>query len=96
MEINCTAFNSKTNPLFQLYDDYQFGHPNFKYSNSDQIGVGRVRYSKTSEREKIIRLLGFQVITRWESDWLSILDNMNEVDRTTFRISCTTIKKSNN
>ena len=36
----------KTHTLFQFYDDYSFGHPNFKYSNSDQIDAGRVRYSK--------------------------------------------------
>jgi len=54
MEINCTAFNDKTHTLFQFYGDYSFGHPNFKYSNSDQIDAGRVRYSKTIEREKIL------------------------------------------
>jgi len=81
MEINCTAFNSKTNTLFQFYDDYTFGHPNYKYSNSDQVEAGKIRYSKTIEREKIIRLLGFQLITMWECDWLSIMDNVNEAKR---------------
>ena len=83
MEINCTAFDSKTNTLFQFDDDYNFGHPNYKYSNSNQVEAGKIRYSRTIEREKIIRLLGFQLITIWESDWISIMNNAKETERVT-------------
>ena len=35
--------------------------------------------------KKHIRLLGFQLITMWECDWLSIMDNIHDIDRAKFR-----------
>ena len=50
MEIVITAYNNTTNTLFQFYDDYNFGHPNYNYSNSQQIEASKIRYLKTLER----------------------------------------------
>ena len=56
MEIVITAYNNKTNTLFQFYDDYNFGHPNYNYTNSQHIKTNKIMYLKTLEKEKIITI----------------------------------------
>jgi hypothetical protein len=65
-EFDVDGFDIRNNTFYEFYGDYWHGNPAIK--QADPV-LAKSRYIKTLERNKIIELLGFKLITIWESDW---------------------------
>jgi hypothetical protein len=65
----------ETNTIYEFHGDYWHGNPNkFKcdeYNKTTNCNFGEL-YQKTLEKEKKIKLLGYNLVTIWESDWKKI------------------------
>jgi hypothetical protein len=65
----------ETNTIYEFHGDYYHGNPNIY--NSSQINKttkcthGEL-YKKTLEREQQIKVMGFNLVTIWESDWIKL------------------------
>ena len=60
------ALDVRSNTLYEFYGDRWHGNPNVKHSNKEEA---ELLYNMTMERETILKLLGFKLITIWEDDW---------------------------
>ena len=66
-------FSNKPQPTaYEFYGDRWHGNP---YVKHDDIQQAQNRYNKTIGRGQIIRLLGLKLITIWESDWKTEINN---------------------
>ena len=71
------GYCKETNTIYEFYGDIYHGNPNFFTPNdlchpfSKSITAGDL-YKKTMDRENVIKELGYNIISIWETDW----DNM--------------------
>jgi hypothetical protein len=66
------GFCEETNTIYEFYGDYWHGNPN-KYESTQLndicgITMGEL-YTNTISREKVIKSLGYNVVTIWELDY---------------------------
>ncbi len=66
------GFCPETNTIYEFYGDFWHGHP----TRYDPDSVNHIKnctfgelYKQTTQREKIIIALGYNLVTLWESDW---------------------------
>ncbi len=60
--------------IYEFHGDYWHGNPN-RYNPDDETYFGKSfgeLYQKTIEREQMIKNMGFNLITIWESDWIKL------------------------
>ncbi len=66
------GFCPNTNTVYEFYGDFWHGHPTRYDPNAintiKQCTFGEL-YAQTTQREKIIIALGYNLVTLWESDW---------------------------
>ena len=65
------GFCKENNTVYEFHGDYWHGNPSIYNADeiNEKIGVsfGEL-YERTINREKLIRKLGYELITMWESD----------------------------
>jgi hypothetical protein len=66
------AYNPKTNTIYEFYGDFWHGNPDI-YKSSDINRVTKSSfgdlYQKTTNKEQIIKNLGYNLIFMWENKW---------------------------
>lgn len=68
------GYCEETNTIYEFHGDYWHGNPN-RYNPDDETYFGKSfgeLYQKTIEREQMIKNMGFNLITIWESDWIKL------------------------
>lgn len=69
------GYCEELNTIFEFYGDYWHGNPNIykpeELNPTSKCTFGAL-YEKTVEREKNLKLLGYNIYTIWESDWRRI------------------------
>lgn len=68
------AYDNNTNTVYEFYGDYWHGNPK-RFPIIDEVNRScKIKYSelykKTIDREELIKSLGYNVISMWESDFL--------------------------
>ena len=71
------GYDKKTNTIYEFYGDYFHGNPNNK--NYKNYEFCKKAYRNTLIREKLIKDLGYNLITIWESDFRK---NINKIKNT--------------
>jgi hypothetical protein len=76
--IKTDAYDPTTNTVYEFYGDFWHGNP--KIYNQNDINKANKRafgelFSKTLEREKLIKDAGYNLITIWEDDFESVNGN---------------------
>ena len=65
----------ETNTIYEYHGDYWHGNPN-RFNSSDINNTTKCTfgelYQNTLNKEQIIRDMGFNLITIWESDWIKL------------------------
>lgn len=76
------GFNHNTNVVYEFYGDYWHGNPRIYNAESihpvSKISYGKL-YEKTLQRENIIRLAGYNIISIWEYDFKKLLINGDKI-----------------
>lgn len=90
------GYCKETNTIYEFHGDFWHGNPN-KYLSRDinrknGKSFGEL-YQNTLNKEQHIRVLGFNLITIWESDWIKLKKCVIILQRY-FRISRTRKKKN--
>lgn len=70
--IKTDAFNYKTNTVYEFYGDYWHGNPQKYKSHEINVIVNKTfgqLYTATMDREAIIKLAGYNLVSIWEYDW---------------------------
>ena len=66
------GYNKKTNTVYEFFGSMWHGDPRI-YKSDDINPINKKKYgdlyNETLEREKIIKLLGYNLITMWEKDF---------------------------
>ena len=68
------GFCKETNTIYEFHGDYWHGNPNI-YEPNDKTYFGKTfgeLYETTLKREQLIKDMGFNLITMWESDWIKL------------------------
>ena len=68
------GFCKETNTIYEFNGDYWHGNPSiYNYNDKSYFSVsfGEL-YQKTLRKENIIKELGYNLITIWESDWMKL------------------------
>lgn len=66
------GFCALTNTVYEFHGDFWHGNPNTQDPNAIHPVCNRTMgelYERTIAREKVIKALGYNLITIWESDW---------------------------
>jgi len=90
------GYCKETNTIYEFHGDFWHGNPNIYLSTDINKKNGKTfgeLYQNTINKEKQIRMFGFNLITIWESDWIKLKKYVKIMQRK-FRIS-RTIKKKN-
>jgi hypothetical protein len=70
------GYCKETNTIYEYHGDYWHGNPKIYSStcinNTTHCTFGEL-YESTVNKEKIIRELGFNLVTIWESDWIHFI-----------------------
>jgi G:T-mismatch repair DNA endonuclease (very short patch repair protein) len=70
--VRVDGFNPDTNTVYEFYGDYWHGNIN-KYDakriNQSTNTTFEQLFTKTVEREKLIKSAGYNLVTMWESDF---------------------------
>lgn len=71
-KLKADGYCQETNTIYEFYGDYWHGNPLKYHSNRLNITLNKSMgelYQKTIEREHLIKSLGYNLITIWESDF---------------------------
>ena len=71
-ELSLDGYSNKTNTVYEFYGDYFHGNPQVNHKDME---TAQNLYNATLEREVILKLLGFNLQTIWESDWTYEMNN---------------------
>ncbi len=76
------AYDPITNTVYEHLGDFWHGNPNSKFKSDDMNPKNKksygALYKEWLEKERIIKLAGYNLITIWESDWLAQKKNNKE------------------
>lgn len=73
------GFCAITNTVYEFHGDFWHGNPATQDPNSIHPVSLRTMgelYERTMAREKVIRNLGYNLVTIWESDWNQLKGNL--------------------
>ena len=76
------GYCKKNNTIYEYHGDYWHGNPNkYKPDNINEVcnKTYKELYENTLKREKIIKSLGYNLVTIWESDWDMINKNIKKL-----------------
>ena len=62
------GYDPVTNTIYEFYGDYWHGNPN--NPKTDRGSFTKKIYQKTLIREELIKNLGYNLVTIWESEWI--------------------------
>ena len=74
------GFDSKTNTIYEFYGDFYHGNPKFYNPLEENPVNGKTYgelYTKTMEREFLLKNAGYNLITIWENDYIKLRDSNN-------------------
>jgi len=74
--LSLDAYDAKTNTILEFYGDYWHGNPDIEHYSESEIA--QVRHEKTLEREAILRMLGFNIVSIYENEWNFQFNNFTE------------------
>jgi hypothetical protein len=74
-QMKVDGFDPKTNTIYEYYGDFWHGNPAV-YKSADLNRANKQSYGslykETLDREKILRSMGYTVVSMWEYDWKAI------------------------
>jgi hypothetical protein len=69
------AFDVKKMVLYEFYGDHWHGNPKTLHKFPEEA---KLLYELTMEREMILKLLGFSMVTVWEDDWKEQMNKFSD------------------
>jgi hypothetical protein len=75
VKIKPDAYDPATNTIYEFYGDFYHGNPK-RFNATDMNPLNHKSYgelfSKTLDKELLIKLAGYNLVTIWESDWNTV------------------------
>jgi len=75
------GFDPETNTVYEFNGDYWHGNPEIFNPNSFNKNINKTfseLYKTTLEKEKLLKLSGYNIISIWENDWKKIKENIKK------------------